>query len=72
MVLGSAKHRASSSKKLSWENLDVAREFQAHRLRMATKRLVYFRHQLLKTSSAAYGQALLQNKVPLIVPLCST
>ena len=59
VVLGSAKYRTTSSKKLSWESLDVAREFQAHRLRMATKRLVYFRHQLLKTSSTAYRQALI-------------
>ena len=59
VVLGTSKQRASTPpRKLSWEDLDVAREFQAQRLRRATKRLVHFRHQLLKTSSAAYRQGL--------------
>ena len=54
VVLGKEKFRTSSPRKMAWEHLDIAREFQGARLRHATKRLVHFRHQLLKTSSAAY------------------
>jgi len=56
VVLGSSKFRTSSPRKMAWEHLDVAKEFQSSRLRKATKRLVYFRHQLLKTSTAAFKQ----------------
>ena len=60
VVLGTNKYKplSVSSRKLAWEHLQIAQEFQGERLRKATKRLVYFRHQLLKTSIGAYQQGL--------------
>ena len=52
----SSVRASGGGRRLGWEHMEVAREFQGPRLRHATKRLVYFRHQLLKTSSAAYQQ----------------
>lgn len=58
VILGSSKFRTSSPRKMAWEHLEVAQQFQSERLRKATKRLVYFRHELLKTSNLAYRQGL--------------
>jgi len=60
VVLGTNKLKSpgTSGRKMAWEHLQVARDFQGARLRKATKRLVYFRHQLLKTSLTAYQQGM--------------